>query len=70
MRRDYETATDFVLTTLQKYPERELQLAEIHGMCSERFSKANLHNSLARLLKEGSIVRTADENRAAWWAIA
>jgi hypothetical protein len=70
MRRDYETATDFVLATLQKYPDRELQLAEIHAMCSERFSKANLHNSLARLLKQGSIVRTADENRAAWWAIA
>ncbi len=64
------TATEFVLETLRKYPENELQVADLHRECEGRFTKPNLINSLTRLLQEGIVVRTTDADRTAWWAIS
>jgi hypothetical protein len=70
MSKKSGTAAEFVLTTLRKHAENELQVADLHDECQERFTKGNLMNTLARLLQDGLVERTTDADRSAWWAIA
>ncbi len=64
------TATEFILNTLRELADRELQVSELHTACNGKFSKENLTNSLARMLAQGTVVKSVDANRAAWWAIS
>ena len=63
------TAREYILATLKQYPDRELQVADFHGLCDERFSKANLQEALSRLFAEGVVTKVSEANRATWWAI-
>lgn len=63
------TASDFVLTTLQKYPDRELRVSDLVELAEGRFKAENVVNSLQAFLKDGQVVRVR-EGREAWWAIA
>ncbi len=64
------TARDHVLSTLQKYVDREITTAELHEMQPKggHISKENIFNLMPKLEREGLISRTA-EGRWCWWAI-
>lgn len=64
-----ETATTFCLHVLRKWPDREIQIAELFTLCDGKYQKENMQNALARLLDKGYVARETDANRAAWWSI-
>lgn len=63
------TASEFVLKTLQAYPDREMRVAELAELAGGRFTKDNISLSLQAFLKDGQVVRVRD-GKEAWWAIA
>jgi hypothetical protein len=70
MAPEAKTARDFILETLSAHPDRELQAADLSVECGGRFTKGNLHLTLGRLLQDGKVVKTVDDDRSSWWAIA
>ena len=70
MTTETRTAREFILATLTAFPDRELQVTDLSIECNDRYTKGNIQLTLGRLLVEGKVVRTVEENRSAWWAIA
>ncbi|MSQ83650.1 MAG: hypothetical protein EXR77_12325 [Myxococcales bacterium] len=64
-----ETATTFVLHVLRRWPDREIQISELHDLSGGRYQKENLQNALVRLFEKEFATKENDANRAAWWAI-
>ena len=70
MPKTKDTASEFILNLLRAYPDWEMQVADIYEEGDRRWTKANISNALTRLMEKGTISRTVDPNRAAWWTIA
>lgn len=68
MPKIHGTAREFILQTLNAYPDRELQVADLHDWCEGKFTKENIGNALAKLLVEGKVVKNVD-GRSVWWAV-
>lgn len=70
MPKKFGTARNHVLTTLQKYRDREITAAELHELqpTGWKISKENVFNLMPKLEREGLVCRST-EGRWCWWAI-
>lgn len=68
MPKNTDTAREFILETLQTYPNNEVRVADLFVWCDSKFTKQNLVNTMLKLHAEGLVVRTS-KGFEAWWAI-
>ena len=64
------SASDFILTTLRTYPDRELRAAELIELAQGRYQPDNIAKALYLLRAKGLVVRIKDAGDAAWWAVS
>jgi Fe2+ or Zn2+ uptake regulation protein len=63
------TASEFIIDTLAADPSLEWSVRDLMDKAGERWSEANVYNTLTRLHAAGKLKRTKD-GRAVWWSIA
>ena len=64
-----DKAALFVLETLRRYPDNELQASDLHAEAAGRFSLATLQRTLATLWNQKAVVCAPDPDGTLWWAI-
>ena len=64
------SASDFILTTLRQYADRELRAGEFYDLAEGRYQHENIKKALYILRIKGLVVRIKDGGDASWWAIA
>jgi hypothetical protein len=68
--KHHGTATQFLLSTLTSFSDREIQISELFDMATGRFTKMNLREALLRLHEKGLVNKVNDKDRTVWWSIA
>lgn len=63
------SASAFVMQTACEFPDREMQIADLHTWCDGRYTKENLLNAATRLLQQNKLVKYTEANRATWYAV-